>query len=626
MTTPTGNIAFDATTLVFDGWTKYQALGDSWILQASNAIAELDTIQIEPISFDVEFDVDAFAPTFVRPVRPVAPDLDAVDTPDVPELDEVTTRDIGDAPVAPDLSGYTEFQPPSPPTQPIPTAPSDLQPVLVDITVPERPDYALPAVPTLFELSLPEVPVITLPEFDGVRPTFDIDMPDDLPFVFNETPYSSTLLDEMKSVISNMMQGNYGLPPSVEQAIFDRGRAREDRLSRKQVMEVSEDMASRGLSEPTGILAARLREVRFDNREKTGELNQALTIERAKEVLEGVKFAVAQGMALEQTLIQMTMSVNERSLKAAMFAREYVITRINALISYANLQQQAYATDAQVWRTRIEGELSKLEQMKAEIDAQRLVGEINRDLIAQYEAQVRGVLGLADLYKSDVEAARVKGEINVQRIDMAKLLLQRFSTEVDAWGKLQDGYKHQVDAALGRVKFGEALANVFATQMQGYKTKGEAFFNESRFKLEKNGQTLDLFRSQLQRADFSLRSLLGLFQAQAGMYEADGTIAQAESASLDRAAGLKIEVEKNRTAVAVQAAQMRLDQMLKIAEILVEQIKTKAMALSQLAAASQAGVSLGASINGSGSTSKSASIGWSGETADYTGLPPSMAF
>lgn len=616
----------DAAALVNEAWDYYRGLGDEWINLSRTTIADLTSVHIQPISVSVNYDVDSFLPAFRRPDRPEAPEFGTItpNTTNVPTLDGIAVRVLGDAPAEPDFSGLV-YSPPTAPNQAMPTAPNDVLPVLDAIVVPARPDYVLPAVPTLFDLDLPTVPVITLPTFDGVRPVFDIAMPEDGQLAWAEVTYTSTLKDALTAKITDMLQGGLGLPLAVEQALFDRGRAREDRLSRKQIMEVADDMGMRGLSEPNGILAKRLQQVRADNRDKGAGLNRDLTIKTAEIALENVKFALGQGMALEQVLIQQNLAINDRALRAAMFVREYGISRVNALISYANLQQAAYATDAQVWKTRIEGELSKLDVIKAEIDAQRLVGEINRDLVARYEAQLRGVLAMSEFYKTDVDAAKVKGEINNQRIDAAKLILERYSTEVDGWGKLQDGYKTQVEAALGTTKFAETMASIYATRMGGYKTKGDAYFQEGRFQIERNGQTLDLFRAELQGAEQYLRGQLAqldakvrTFGAETELYRADGSLAHAESAATDRTVQLRVENERNRTQVALQQAEININQALKIGEILVEQIKAKSATIAQLAAASQSGVNFGASM--SAGQSKGYSYGrnysYSGDTPD----------
>lgn len=631
MATPissSGQTAADARALVVDGYNRAEEIGDELLEQTLAALENLTYVQVAPLTISVDYDVNSFLPSFVKPVRPGDPSLPGITAQqlDAPTLADVVMRDVGAAPVEPNMDAYSDYVPPAAPAVPMPVAPVGVTPVLDEIDAPDRPVYVLPDVPTLLELDLPDAPVITIPAFDAIRPTFQYDVPEDGDLAYVETEYSSELLDEMRSVIGSMMQGNYGLPLTVEQALFDRARAREDRLSRKQVMEVAEDMSARNLVEPNGILAGRLREVRAENREKGHALNRDLAIERAKEALEGVKSAITQGMALEQVLIQQNESRNERALKVAMYVRDFSINRLNAQIGIANLQSQMYATDAQVWRQRIEGELSKLEAFKAQIDAQRLRGEINSDLIDQYKAQFDAIRALSDIYRSDVEAAKAKGDLNLQKLEAAKLVLQKYSTEVEGWSKLWDGYKSQVDAAQGRVRFAEALAGMFATRMQAYKIKGDVYAQEAQMKLANNGQLLSVFQAKLANAAQDLQGQMAALdaavkqhEARTRLYQAEGDIAQAESAALDRAVSLKNEQERNRTDVALRQADMGIQQMLKIGEIMVEQLKARAQALAQLLASSQSGVNLAASISGSGSASSAWGVNWSGEAPDYTG-------
>jgi hypothetical protein len=618
-----------AQGIVNEAWDYYRNLGDQWINLTTQAITDLTAIQIQPINFNVRFDVDSYLPTFSRPTRPTTPTVApiAAESVPAPDLDTIVVRAVGDAPEEPDFSNFPTYAPPIRPSTPLPTPPVDVDPDLEAIVVADRPDYVLPAVPTLQDLDLPTFDAITLPTFAGVRPTFDIAMPDDGQLDWQAIEYTSDLKDEVVAKLRSMVQGETGLPLAIEQAIFDRARAREDRLSRQQIMEVSEDLASRNLSEPNGLLAARLKQVRADNREKKAALNRDLAIDTANKALEGIKFAVGQGIALEQVLIQQNEAINERALRAALATRDYGIARVNTLIAYQNLQQQAYATDAQVHRDLIAAALAPLEVFRAEIEAQRLVGEFNRDREAQYEAQLRGVQALADFYRNDVEAAKARSELNNQRIAAAKLVLERYDTQVTAWGKLQDGYKTQVDAAIGSIRFSESLANIFASRMQGYKLKGEAYFNEGRFQIERNNQTIERFRAALQGSDQDLRAQvaaldaqLRLFGGEVALYGADGQIVQAESAALDRRAEILTAIETGRTQTELKAAEIRVQQALKIGEIYVEQLKGKMAALAQLAASSQSGVNFGASLSGSLSTSFSygKSFGYSGETPDAT--------
>lgn len=628
MSVPSGNVFQDSTNLVFDGWNHYRDLGNAWIQQARDAITDLDTIYVEPIALNVEYDVGVYAPSFTRPAEPDEPDAVTItpNLPDDPTLDPIVMQELGEAPAEPDLSPYLGAPMPTAPTTALPVAPS-VDTTLETITVPERPETELPEMGELLALELPEFQEITLPEFEGTRPVFDLEAPEDGALAWSETAHVSDLQGWIKTALQEMLQGGLGLPLAVEQSIFDRGRVRQDKANRQALKEIEEDMASRGMVEPTGILARRLREARYEGNAKVGELNTALTIERFKEAVENMRLAVGQGIQLETQLIQQTMQINDRALRAALGVREYAIQRYNALVNYANLQNAVYATEATVWKTRIDGELAKLEQDRLELQKQQLVGELNRNQVEIFKARWEGVRSAIEAYVADVQGAKVRSEMNLHRLEQGKLVLQRYETQVNAWGKMWDGYKSQVEASIGRGRFAESLANIYATQMEGYKTRGEAFFNEGKFALERNQQTISVFDAQLRRSDQDLRGQLAqldgslrTYAARVDKYQADAQIVQFESAALDRAAQLKAEIERNRTSVAVQVMQAQLQQTLTTAEILVEQIKAKAQALSNLAASSQAGVHLGATIgaNGSASYGHSRSVSWSGEAADFS--------
>jgi hypothetical protein len=74
----------------------------------------------------------------------------------------------------------------------------------------------------------------------------------------------------------------------------------------------------------------------------------------------------------------------------------------NARITGYNATIQAYLADAQVYRTRIEAETRKVELYKAQIDAQKLVGDINQQLVAMYREQIN-----AQMARVDIELGRI---------------------------------------------------------------------------------------------------------------------------------------------------------------------------------------------------------------------------
>lgn len=619
-----------AEAIVRDAADLYEDRTEAYITAMQAAVTNLGDVRLEPYNLTVNYNIEPWLPNFVRPTRPTTPTFRTVevDTPEAPTLEAIEMRELGDAPVEPDLTPYLTYQPPSQPNVAFPTAPSGVNPVLDPIIVPDRPDFTLPDVPVLFDIQIPDMPQIVLPELDAIRPNPSIDVPTDGALEWQEVPYASDFLTLLGTRLSQMAQDGLALPVAIERAIYDRARAREDESSRRAIAEVFGDMAERGMTEPNSILPDRLLQVRFENRSKRAGLNRDLAISQAEKAIEGVKYALGQGIQYEGMLIQANNATNERALRAATFMREWAITRVNALVAIENIRRDLYLADAQVWKTRIEGELAKLEILKAEIDAQRLVGEINKNLVDLYEARHRAIGELIDAYKADVEAAKVRGEINVQRLQGAELVVRRYIGEADAYGKAWDAFKTRVDAAQAPMKAASLMAEVFNIRMNGFKTRGEAYGTEAQTRIAAQGQQLDLFRAQLAGADQELRAQLGelsaqvqAFSAQTNLYQADGAIAQAESASHDRAVQLRIAQEKDRVDALIAQAQINSGHLQKNAELVLAALKAISDNYAQLIASAQSGVNYGASFSGSlsGNVGLSRSLGWSGEVTDHDG-------
>lgn len=616
---PPPNGAERTITIVEDGYSRYVEQGNSWIGQTSAVISALGALNIEPMRFGFDYDLTSIEQAFVRPTKPGSPSVPAINTavPDVPALAALILKDIGDAPTDPDLSSLLAWVKPDRPSTPRPDRPNvDVQ--LIDIDIADRGPIQIPVLRDLLQLGVVDFPALNIPEFQGVRPSINIDGPSDGALDFTEIEYSPALAGAIQTALGKMLQGELGLPLAVEQALFDRGRARQDRLSRKQIQEATEDLSSRGWDEPTGARAQRLREIRADNHEKVTGLNREITIRIAEIGQENINRGLSQGIAWEQVLISKTEAQNARALQVALAGREYAISRVNALIAIANLEQQAYATDAAVFKDLIAAELSKLQELEGRIRLEQLKGAVNENTIREYEAQWRGVQALADYYKTDVEAAKARGEINVQRIQAAELLLKEYATDADVYGKFLASYDADVNASLAPLRAAETISNVYSSRVQAHRTLGDIANNEFTAQLGLNRQTLELFQAALNSVETRQRgeiaavdAILRKFAGDVGLYQADGNIAQAESASRERVTALAIEQNSSKAAIAQRTQEMALQQMLKIGEIMLEKLKSMASVLSQLTASSQSAVNLGAHL--SYGSSDSTSYTYSGE-------------
>ncbi len=612
---------------VQSGWDQQRDWAGGYITMSKEAITDLTSLQIVPIQFDAQFDLTIDYGTFVRPVAPEVPELGTIDVtlPTVPTVTPVSIRDLGDAPSEPDFSNLT-YLPPAAPTAQMPEAPTDITPALEAITIPDAPEFTLPDLPTLYDLNLPDAPLITLPEFAGVRPTIDMTgyLPDRA-LNWQEVAYSSTLLDTIKVHLADMITGGLGLPADVEAAIFDRGRSRADMLADKRVAEAAEELGHRGLIEPAGYLAARLDRARVDGRAEAAGLNRDITIRSADVQIESIRFALTQAGALESTLMQLNGQINQRALDAAKVASDIQVAVFNALITRYNLDVEVFKAEASVFRDLIQAEIAKAEVYRAQIEGQKAIGDVNESLIRAYAEQVKSVQALADIYRAQVEAARARGEINTQRLEQARLKIQTFGIQVDAFGKQQDAYKTATEAALGNVRVFEAIGNVYGRRVEAYKVKGEAYIQEGQFQISQQQLGFDGFKAALEGSrtliaaqTASIDATARTFAARAGMYQAEGAVVAAEAASNDRTASLRIEAARARLEAILKSTDARINQNIQISGLYIEQLKSKAQVISQLAAATLSGVNFGASFNGSMSVGTNYGVGfnYSGDTDD----------
>lgn len=620
---------------VQSGWDFFREMGGTWITYAQQAIGDLTNLDIVPITFDdASLDLNVDYGSFVRPVKPDAPELDEIstDVPTAPEVEDVEFRDAGDAPESPDFSNLS-FSPPTAPSTPLPTPPADDDVVLETIVIPEMDPYNLPSPKQLYELNIPDAPELPEVEFEAERPEFDFDAPDGT-FNWQETAYSSDLMDSVKANLQSLIDGGLGLPAAIEQALFERGRERADTLGLARVQQAENLMASRGIYEGGGYMRATLEKARFEARTDAAGHNRDITIEAAKITVESVRFGLSQAATLEIALLQENSQINQRSLEAAKIAKDVSISVFNAHVSRYNLEVELFKADAQVFLNRIQANIARAEMFKAEIDAQKAIGEINEGLIRSYIAELQSIDTLANIYRSKLEAAKVAGEINVQRLEQARIKVQTYATRVEAWGKEQDGYRTQVEAAMGNVRMYEVVGNVYARRCEAFKSINESYFQQAQARIEVQKLGFAGFNAELEAARALLAAQVArnnskaqLFSSQADMYSAEGQVAAAESAAQDRTNELRVRVATARLESILKITDSRINQNAQIYGLYVEQLKAKAQVVSQLAAATMSGVNFGASYSGSLNFGyqNSASLSWNGEAPDfgasYAGMP-----
>ncbi len=609
------------------GYDTFMSLAPNTFNQALELAEQIGQIAIEPISFNADFNFDGQLSPFVRPLRPTidpsrfdfnapppAPDAPAFQREAI-QIDQAPDYNVPD----PILRTIT---PPVTPVVAEPVPPPDTAPLVV----PDTPDYVLPALPTLLDLNLPSVPAIVLPEFEGERPVF-VEPSFAENWSFTPQQYVSELLDKVRGKVSGMMDGSTGLEP-IEDALFGRGADRIALEVRRDIDTRVTEFASRGFSEPNGILASAVDQIIQSGQNRKAELNREITIQSYQELLTNLRFAVQQGIALEQVAVNLHIQMQQMALSAAQFARETALAILNARISVFNARLAAYQTDAAVLRDRIQAALARVELYRAQIEGEKARGEINQQRVELYTAQVNTLNVMADFYRAQVEGVKAQADVERSKIDKFKAMVDAFSARWSAYGEQVKAYTAQIEAENGAVQVHRNLVEAYAARVNATNQVNRGRIDVQDLRLREHQQALLAWRGGLDR-------MLALFEGErarvaaegqradaiARIYTADAGVETAASAASDRSLQIGLERARAQNESALESARIRVQENVQLTGFGLEAIKAQAQVLAQLAAAALSSMNFSASVSSSRSESKACSTGisWNGEAPDYTG-------
>lgn len=410
--------------------------------------------------------------------RPTLPDL-SFDLPEVPDaaLDMGALKDIPVFEGVADLLARLDAlnldldQLPAAPTSPIINIPD--APVEDTVDMPTRPNVDfnvdLPAAPALstpelgdmLPIKLPAFEFPDLPGFNGTPPVADFDVPDAVPFNWTEPTYASELLDELVAKVREWMRGGTGLPPAVEDALFNRARERQAEETERAVADAFADWAARGFEMPPGMLVKQANIARELGQAKAAELNRDIMIEAAKWEIENLRFAVQQGIALEQLTTNLFENAVKRMFEAARFHVESRISLLNAQIAVFNARNEGFRLSVDVYKAQMEAALSKLQAYKTAVDAQAVIGQINQQTVEVFKARLQAVAQNVELYKALMDGAKLK-------VETERMKLDAYKTDVQAASEKLQAIKNRFDAYESRMKGEMSKANVFEAQTRAY--------------------------------------------------------------------------------------------------------------------------------------------------------------
>ena len=476
------------------------------------------------------------------------------------------------------------------------------------VPIPGAPNVTFGAMGALMSISSIQAPSIDLRE-DWLQrlenmPTLEILQP--VPYSYARGPeYTSQLLNGLKAKLNERLAGGTGLPPAIEQAIWDRARGREVAASRAAEREVMRNSEALGYVLPAGVTAHQLQEAQQGTATRLAELSRDIAVKQADLEQANMREAISAGMQLEKQLIEYSSEREQLSFQAARAVAEMGIAAYNGRLQHLQTLMQGYQTLAAGYKTIIEGELAKVDVFKARVEAERSKTEVNRAVVEQYKASIEAGMAQVEIYKAQVGGAQAQIEYEKAKVSAAGERVRGFVAQINAESAKLEGYKARVSALASQQSAEVAKISAFGTRAQAQGDVSRARISRYEAVVRAKAGEWDGFRAEVQAEQARIAALGTQASAYSEEYKIDGNMYVAQS-GVELQRWDKSVLEYKQGLEFVERARKEKDASLKWSEeARRESAKVSAQVYAQLTASAYGMLNASASISGSGSNSVS---------------------
>lgn len=479
----------------------------------------------KPGGLDISAYINALA------TAPQAPTLGTLSAPDIGTLPDLTAT-------SPTIGSFASPAPFTPDDDPD-------QPIISDITIPAAPDVALPEVPTFDAFVLPDTPEFSfIPAFDESAPVLDVNAPAPV-IVFNEEEYTSELKDRAEAWLQNIIvNGGTGLNAAVEQAIWERGMAREVLAARRNIENAIDEFAASGFPAPPGALHARTESIRQDLQNRAEDLSRTIMEEQARLAQNNTQFAVQQGIGFIAMEMEHHRAIMERAFQLARATAEIALAVFNARITAYNAQIEQYRTKVQVFETNVRAALQQLEQYRTLLEGKRIEASLRQQEVDLYRAQISGAEALFGLYRTRLEGVRTQVEVDRGRVDLFRALIEGQSLKVKMKEAEYGLYRAQLDGEKTKVELYQSQVDAYRSRVQAEATKYDMYKSQFDAEVKFEGLKVEEFKAKILAYTSEIEKNKVAISALLDEYRSDNDVYRAQIQKATEESRLAIELQR----------------------------------------------------------------------------------
>ncbi len=586
---------------------------DDMLTTANNHINMLAALRYD-IDYDKPIIKDSLTPPIFAVQKPSTVRIDDIEiesvaftgiTPNIPTFDWVNYE----APIYTDKDYGINI-----PDAPIVTWPqfSKEAPVVPDRSLPTTPTVDLPVIPTLTDITIPDPPSYSNPEFTADVPVEDLSLPS-INFTWGESVYNSNLKTKLGDVLfDNLVNGGTGLNEVTEQAIYSRATSRMEIEEQKFIDDISDNIAERGFDIPPGALYALKNDAEAKILRSKEDLNNDILINQSKLAQENTHFIMQQVTNLETVLINYHNSTQERAIEAAKFTITSTIQVHTLKLENYKAKLQAYQTLAQVYQIRVQAEIAKAEFYKAQIEAVKSSVDVQKLYIQAYLGQIEAVKASLETYRLQMEGARVAAEIDKLKLDSYATEVNAYGVKVSAAAQMFEGYKAQLSGEALKSEIKKTDVQTFVAQTEAYKTKTQAEVAKAETQLNYTRIEAAVYEQAIAKYTADVNKAVAEAETKAKLAGLDVTVFSALSNNYNAEVSAAVNVFngqinelRTNADLSLKAADIAVQTVLSEYELTLETAKGVATVSGQLAAAAAGAVNASVTGNASASASNS---------------------
>ncbi len=472
-------------------------------------------------------------------------------------------------------------------------------------------NFVDPEMGDVHEIRIPEFVFPTIPVFNINEPTFDDQKPS-TNITWSEPAYSSQLLSQLQAKVREWLAGGTGLPPAIQQALFDAARERELQTASEAEDAALSTWAARGFDMPPGMLVEQVDIARDKSRMAQNTLSREILVKSQEWEIENLRFAVERGIAMEGLLQQTFNAAAQRSFEVAKARVDADVALYNVMATVFNAKSSAYQARANVYKVEVDAALAGMEAYKYRIQGEQAKAGLNEITVKVYEGRVRAIQARAEAYKAEMEGAKAQIEGIKAEIDAYKSSIDAYSARVVAEKARFEVYGEEVRAEAAKAGMFEAEARAFAATVSAAEAKVNVKGKYAEARASATRASAEKFVALVEAEKLATTSSVSAVQASAEAYRADVSrySAEIEAESLKARTDSTIAELRNRNNIAMfetaqKAYEARMARMIEQAKILVEALKAAGQISSALGQGAMSAIHVQASMSGTGHASSS---------------------